>query len=315
MGALTTTAIIAEYKAYYLNSGQNLSRLKMLLRFGMETDKICTPIVTDDTIYQMGLVKTKSLVQSFQKAWTPKGEMVFTPNKIELHKLKVDLDVYPDDIEASWLGFLAANSLTRKEWPLIRFIMESYLFGQINDDMERNEIYKGVYAAPTENEAGLDGKSMNGFKYMLQHTGVNHDTTVGALDKATVYDQYEKAFELVLEEYQQTDMVIACSPSWKRSFLKDKRSLGYYTIQGPGQIDDSLDFSPARVVGLPSMAGTNDWFITPQSNLLSISKKGENANKIDVQESKRCVSFLTDWYKGVGLGMSEICWTNVAAAE
>ena len=81
MGALTTTAIIAEYKAYYLNSGQNLSRLKMLLRFGMETDKICTPIVTDDTIYQMGLVKTKSLVQSFQKAWTPKGEMVFTPNK------------------------------------------------------------------------------------------------------------------------------------------------------------------------------------------------------------------------------------------
>jgi len=38
-------------------------------------------------------------------------------------------------------------------------------------------------------------------------------------------------------------------------------------------------------------------------------------NKIDVQESKRCVSFLTDWWKGVGFGISEIVWTNVAAAE
>jgi len=312
---LKIAAIISEYKAYYLNNGQNMARLKTLLRFGMVTDGICTPIMTDETIYQMAIAKMKSLVQSFQKAWTPKGELEFVPNKIELFKMKVDLDVYPDDIEATWLGFLTKNSLSRKEWPLIRYIMESYILGQIQADMENNEIYKGVYAAPGIGVAGLDGKSMNGFKYMLQKTAVNRDITIGALDKAIIYDQFEAGFELVTEEYQNSNMVICCAPKWRRAFLKDKRAQDVYTISGPGQIDDTLDFAPARVVGLPSMIGTNDWFITPADNMLSIAKKSENMNKIDVQESKRCVSFLTDWWKGVGFGISEIVWTNVAAAE
>lgn len=310
---LTINAIITEYKAYYLNSGQNMSRLLNLLRFGMVTDKLCTPIMTDDTIYQLAQAKMKSLLQGWQKAWTPKGEIEFKPNQLQLYKMKVDLDVYPDEIEASWLGFLASNSLKRSEWPLIRYIMESYIFGQIMADLENHEMYKGVYVAPTAGTPSPDGTAMNGFRYMLKNTNVNRDTTIGALDKSIIYDQFESAFELVTEEYQNTDMVICAAPKWRRAFLKDKRAQDFYTITGPGQIDDTLDFAPARVVGLPSMIGTDDWFITPKANLLTLSKKGENMNKIDVQESKRCVSFLTDFWKGVGFGISEIVWTNVAA--
>lgn len=311
--AITKTAIIAEYGAYYLNSGQNMARLKQLLMFTRKSSQHFTQLKTDDTIYQMAMATVTSMVQAFQKAFTPKGDFTFTPNKIQLYKMKADLEIYPDDVEDSWLGFLASNSLTRKEWPLIRYLLESFILSKIQEDMELNIIYKGVYVAPTVGTAGLTQNAMNGLRKSLQAAAVNHDTTIGALDGATIYDQCEAIYELISEVYQGMAMNIHLAPKWERAFLKDKRSLGFYQMQGPGQIDNGLDFAPVKVIGLPSMIGTNDWFITPKANILHLNKKGDNQGKVLLEESKRCVVVMTDWYEGLGLGVNEICWTNVAA--
>lgn len=313
--SISTAAIKAEFGAYYLNNGQNMQRLRRLLLFSQETKKACIPIKTDGTTYQKSMSAMTSVIQSFQKAWTPKGDIQFTPNKIDLFNLKVDMDVYPDEIKGSWLGFLESNSLSRKEWPLIRYMMENHVYDQMDNDMEMNELYLGEYVAPTPGTPGLNGKSMDGLKKNLSKANIHHDTTVGALETTTVYDQFETAFELVSEVYKGKDLIIGTSTKWARAFLKDKRSLGYYQYTGPGQIDNTVDFSRCGVVGLPSMNTTNDWFITTKNNLLSISRYGENANKMDLQESKRCVSFLTDWWEGIGFDINEIVWTNVAAAE
>ena len=310
--SITKADIVSEYGAYYIAGGQNETRLKRLLLFGKETTKLATDIKTDDTVYRLAESKITSLVQSFQKAFTPKGDIEFIPNPIELFKMKVDMEIYPDDIEDNWLGFLASNSLTRKDWPLIRYILESHVYAQISDDMERNEYYKGVYLAPTAGTAGVKGKSMNGLKILLGKKNVNR-LTMDPLDADTMYDQIEAAFEQVSEEYQTTEMVIALAPKWYRAFLKDKRSLGFYTIDSAKKIDSSLDFAPATVVGLPSMAGTDDIWITPKSNFLHLTKKGENAAKINIEESKRCVSLMSDWWEGLGFGLNELVWTNVEA--
>lgn len=311
--SVTTSAIVQEYGAYYLNSGQNMARLKQLLFFQRESLKYFTPIKTDETVYQMAQGVISSLVQSFQKGWTPKGDLEFKPNAIELKKMKVDFEVYPDEIEDNWLGFLASNELTRKDWPIVRYILESFIYNQIAEDLELNEIYKGVWQAPTAGTAGDAGKSMNGLKLALKHADVNHDNTIGPLDAATIYDQAEAIFELVSERYQSTAMNIHFAPKWYRAFLKDKRSLGYYQIQSPGQIDNTLDFSPGKVVGLPSMIGTNDWFVTPKTNAIHLNKKGENQGKVNIEESKRCVNIMTDWWEGCGFGINEIVWTNVSS--
>lgn len=312
--AITKTAIISEYGAYYLNSGQNMARLRQLLMFTRKSSQYFTQIKTDDTIYQMAMAQVTSLVQAFQKAFTAKGDFTFTPNKIQLFKMKVDIEIYPDDIEDSWLGFLSSNSLSRKEWPLIRYLLESFILSKIQEDMELTVIYKGVYVAPTAGTAGTTAGAMNGLKIGLKAATVNHDTTVGALDAATIYDQFEKAYELINEVYQGMEMNIHCAPKWERAFLKDKRSLGYYQLNSSNQIDNSLDFAPAKVIGLPSMIGTDDWFITPKANVLHLNKKGDNQGKVLVEESKRCVNIMTDWYEGLGFGINEIVWTNVEAA-
>lgn len=310
--AINKTDIVTEYGAYYIAGGQNEQRLKRLLLFGRETTKYATPVKTDDTVYRLAKSTISSLVQSFQKTFTPKGDVTFTPNPIEVFKLKVDMEVYPDDIEDNWLGFLASNSLTRKDWPLVRYILESHAYGKIAEDMELNEYYKGVYEAPVTGTAGANGKSMNGLKVTLGTSGINR-LTMDPLDADTIYDQIEAAFEQVAEVYQNTEMIVAMSPKWARAFLKDKRSLGFYTIDGANKIDNRLDFAPAAVVGLPSMIGTDDIWITPKSNFLHITKKGENAAKVNVEEAKRCVAIMTDWWEGLGFGIKELVWTNVDA--
>jgi hypothetical protein len=50
--AIHAANIVQEYGAYYLNSGQNKSRLLQLLLFGRETTKAVREIKTDDTVYQ-----------------------------------------------------------------------------------------------------------------------------------------------------------------------------------------------------------------------------------------------------------------------
>lgn len=312
--SIDKSAIVTEFGAYYKAGGENEKRLKRLYLYGKETTKIAVPIKTDDTIYRMAKSRLTSLVQGFQKAFTPKGELIFTPKTIQLFKLKVDFEVYPDEIEDNWLGFLASKSLTRSEWPLIRYILEEHFYKQVEDDMERNVYYKGVYDEPVSGEAGLSGASMNGLKYLLENGNQNR-LEMDALDAATIYDQLEAAYEQIAEEYQNEPMVICMSNKWHRAFLKDKRSLGYYDMKSSTEIDNSLDFSPARVKGLLSMTGTNDIFITPESNFLHITKKGENAAKVKVEESKRCVAIMTDWWEGLGFGIDELVWTNVAVPE
>jgi len=310
--AINKADIVTEYGAYYIAGGQNEQRLKRLLLFGRETTKCATEIKTDDTVYRLAQSSITSLVQAFQKSFTPKGDVTFTPNPITLFKMKVDMEIYPDDIEDNWLGFLASNSLTRKDWPLVRYILESHAFGKIAEDMELNEYYKGVYAAPTAGTAGVNGTAMDGLKTILKLDGINR-LTMSALSASTIYDQIEAAFEQIAEVYQNTEMCVCMAPKWARAFLKDKRTLGYYTIDGANKIDNRLDFAPASVIGMPSMINTDDIWITPKSNFLHITKKGENAAKENIEEAKRCVNVMTDWYEGLGFGIKELVWTNVTA--
>jgi len=313
--AIIVTDIVKEYGAYYLNSGQNMARLRRLLLFGRETTAIARQIMTENTIYQLAESNITSLVQPFQKTWTPKGEVTFTPNPIQLYNMKVDMDIYPDDIEDNWLGFLASESQSRKEWPLIRYIMEEHLVKKIEEDLELKLYYKGVYKAPTVGTSGDTETSMNGLLIHLKNNKKVNRLTMDALEASIIYDQLEEAYEQVSEVYQNTPMLICTAPKWRRAFLKDKRAQGYYSITGPNEIDDTLDFSPAKVKQLPSMIGTDDLFITPNQNLLHLTKKGRNSANFKVEEYRRCVSILTDWWEGFGFGLNEVIWTNVKAAE
>jgi len=42
-----------------------------------------------------------------------------------------------------------------------------------------------------------------------------------------------------------------------------------------------------------------------------LTKKSENKSNVNIEESKRTVSFMTDWWEGVGFGINEAVWSNL----
>ena len=116
--------LIQDFGNYYINQGQNMARLRQLFRERSMTPSVFTPIVTEDTLYRHSITRLGSIVQQFQKQWTPKGKLSFEPREIRLRNIKIDHELYPDEIKDSWAGFLSTlnNEQDRKAWPLIRFM-------------------------------------------------------------------------------------------------------------------------------------------------------------------------------------------------
>ncbi|MGE4568030.1 MAG: hypothetical protein AB7C90_02470 [Bacteroidales bacterium] len=318
---MNVSDIITEFGAYYEQAGQNKNRILAMLTQGLVTPSYCTPVKTDDTIFKLGQLVMGNIVQAFQKGWTPKNPAAFTPNELRLYKLKIDEEIDPDDIEAIWLGFLASESVNRKDWPIVKFLIEHPEQGYIaaiNRDMELYCYGKGEYQAPTPNEAGVTSNAMTGYIKLLTDgvaAGTINSVNIGALDKDTIFDQVELFTDGISEIYQNVAMNVFMSPSWAKKYHRDKRAQGFYSFAGEDEIKKGItgkiDFTPQQVVGLPSLSGTDTIFATPKANFVHLTKKGTNKNKINIEEAKRSVFFLADWWEGIGFGIDAAVWTNI----
>lgn len=315
--AITTTAIVQEYGAYYIDAGQNKKRILNMLSQGSEIVKYATPIKTDDTIFRLANATFHSLVQPFQKTFTQKGGVDIVPNEIRQYRFKLDDEFMPDEFYATWLGFLTAQQVDRKEWPFVKWLIEVYYKNQIDQDMELNEYYKGVYATPQAGIAGEDGTGMNGVQHLLR-TGVELGTInsipMEALNASAIFDQVEAFTDKISEVYQGIKMNVFMSRHWLKKYLQDKRVQGFYQKFSEKDIDSGIDFTPLNVIGLASMVGTEDIFCTPAQNFLHVAPATITKNSFKFEEAKRAVAVMADWAEGLGFGINQAVWTNIQKA-
>jgi hypothetical protein len=312
--SITTTNIVQEYGAYYIDAGQNKKRILSLLSQGSEIVSFATPIKTDDTIFRLANASFRSLVQPFQKAFTQKGGVEIVPNEIRQFRFKIDDEFMPDELYATWLGFLTERKVDRKEWPFVKWLLEVYYKQQIDRDMELNEYYKGIYAAPASGVAGIDGTCMNGVQFLLK-AGVQNDTinsvNIGALNETTIFDQVEAFTDQISEVYQGIKMNVFMSRQWYKKYLQDKRAQGFYQRMSDKDVDAGIDFTPLNVVPLASMVNSDDIFCTPKENFLHVAPATVTKNNFKLEEAKRSVAVMADWSEGLGFGINQAVWTNI----
>lgn len=315
--SITTTQIVSEYGAYYIDAGQNKKRILSLLSQGREIVNYTTPIKTDDTIFRLANATFRTLVQPFQKAFTQKGGVDIVPNEIRQYRFKIDDEFMPDELYATWLGFLTAKQVDRKEWPFVKWLIEVYYKNQIDQDMELNEYYKGVYSAPSAGTPGADGTGMNGVQKLLTDgvaAGTINTIQMSTLDAATIFDQVEAFTDEISEVYQGIKMNVFMSRKWYKKYMQDKRSQGFYQKTSDKEIDSGIDFTPLDVIPLASMVGTNDIFCTPKENFLHVSPATLTKNNFKLEEAKRAVAVMADWSEGLGFGINQAVWTNIGSA-
>ena len=315
--AITTTAIVQEYGAYYIDAGQNKKRILNMLSQGSEIVKYATPIKTDDTIFRLANATFHSLVQPFQKTFTQKGGVDIVPNEIRQYRFKLDDEFMPDEFYATWLGFLTAQQVDRKEWPFVKWLIEVYYKNQIDQDMELNEYYKGIYATPQAGIAGADGTGMNGVQHLLRagvEQGTINSIDIGTLNASNIFDQIEAFTDEISEVYQGVKMNVFMSRHWLKKYLQDKRVQGFYQKFSEKDIDSGIDFTPLNVIGLASMVGTEDIFCTPAQNFLHVAPATITKNSFKFEEAKRAVAVMADWAEGLGFGINQAVWTNIRKA-
>jgi len=307
--------IVAEFGKYYVKEGQGYDRIRTsVMQMPVTLEKNATHIRTTETLYKMTNPAFKSVIQPFKPVFNPVGGAAFHPNKIELQKIKADVPLTPDDIEDSFLGFLAdLDQAERKNWPVVRWMIEKYILPQANEDRELETVYLGK-----RNEDGQTPKDcMDGIKVKLMEGAessypINIIEDIEALDPDTAFEQIEAFDKKLPNKLQSVPMRIYVAPEMIRSYLENKRGKGYYMISSDKEISNAIDFTLGNhvIVGLPSMAGTKDMFATVPGNLLWCSNRRPSEFRLDIQAHYYEVAIMMNWREGVGFGCNQLVFAT-----
>jgi hypothetical protein len=315
LNAIVIADIIAEFGAYYRPGGQGMKNLiKKFLQKSI-TEGYFPRRITEATIMEQALVSFQRVLQRFQKQWSPTGGATFTPTKIPLFGLKIDEEFYPDEIEESWLGFLADNNLDRKEWPIVRFMVEGAL-DKAQEDLEVFEIYKGVLGTITPGVANPAGTSMDGIRKQINSFITAGDivpVTLGAIptdaaDFVSYVEELINSTPRLLRNNLDYVFMNEDNADLFRDGMTAKYNVNYLAIED-AQLT-KMRHNNIRVVGLPSMAGDDKVWATPKFNRQGGIKKPGNENIMRVENVDRLVKIYTDYYKGFGFWNPEWVVTN-----
>lgn len=310
--AVVKTDLVAAFGALYTPEGQDMDRLKSALRLPSTTADCAKPIIHDGEVYKFSNVIFQEIVQQFQKKFTEKGDLSFKPNKITLRNLKIDLALYPDDVKGSWLGFL--GSLTeqdRKNWPIVKYMLETQVVPQLKNDLESKAYFKGVYVDPTPGVAGTTAGTMDGIKKLLDAGLADGTMNAVALSqvptKANIFEMVEEFADNLDDTLSSVPVTIYMSTANVKAYLRDKRNThGNDVNYDAGKI--TIDFADnVKIKGLPSMAGSPYIWATPDDNYLYL-RRVNGMSDPKVEEALRQVFLMLDWWEGIGFGYNPLVY-------
>lgn len=318
---LTVAEIVAQFGAHYINEGQNLSNVNKLLYAKDKTLGMFRTIPTDNTFYKTSTAIVEEVLQAFQKAFTAKGSAEFKPHSFAVEHQKIDLEVFPDDIVESYLGFMASDdTLNRAEWPIIRYLIEVHILDARNRDIEKKAAFGGVYVEPTPNVAGAASEALTGIKKRIVDLNATGRTNMkqGALefgvpsqDPGDFCEQVENWVESMDEELRDEIGEICMSTTLAARYARGKRAKygkdvnfvegGKYAIE---------DYPTIGVVGLSNHKGSNLIWATPANNRIKVVKKPNLAEVFKVEEAKRAVAIMSDWWMSIHFAVPELLVHN-----
>lgn len=312
---ITSADVISAYGSYYINSGQSENDIHRRLREPFGTMEAFRMIDSEDTVLREANAGFSEVLQSFQKLFTPKGGVAFTPSSIPLFNVKVDELFYPDDLKNQWLAFMTSNNLDRTTWPFVRWFIEEYVLTQIKVDLETQAIYGGVYSAPASGVANAANQIMNGIKKTINDAVTAGSITViptGApnADPVLWANQVEAFVGAVPELYWNGDMTLNMSRTLANRYIQGrtiKYNMYYPQVNTLNQVQN---FENVKVRGLASHAGATKIWMTPDLNAVLGMKGGSNQDIVEVEKIDRQVKVYTDFWLGIGFIDPGIVFTN-----
>jgi hypothetical protein len=306
------TDLKSEFGVYI--GGQRKDIIKKLTQ-PTETQAFMTSVLTDDTEWHASQASISSVVQQFAAAWTPLGAATFTPLTIKQRRHKINVPITPHEVIDSWLGHLSDESLTPKDMPITRYIINELIVPKALEDRELLLVGKGVFDAitvkPTTGTAGqATGKSMDGLMTILRKeyekgssSAVNF-VKLGVITSANVVDKM-KAFKNAMPEVLQSKRMDALCSRSLYALYKDAYQTLFPNTKNSDAANDTIDFSLIKLNPVASLSGLYSFFVTPKDNLIRLRARNDGASRIYMQELDYDVKVFAEWRESVGFAISE----------
>jgi hypothetical protein len=318
--ALDLALLIQSFGAYYKPGSDNEKNLRKKLYQASQTAALFADRLTEDTVWRGTLASLDRIIQPFQKAFTPIGTTKFVPNEFPLFKIKADMKETPDDIEPTYLGFLNSQTdLDRSNWRLIRYIIEEHAMPKMKEDLELNEYFAGVYAAPNAGVAGAAGTAMNGLRKVIRDYNTSGRTNLGngaivtgaaAADDKDFCTQIEDFAESIPSIFRSRVDSIVMSETLARKYRRGKRqkyNINYAQVNDLSTVEDVPNIN---VIGLISMESSGLYFSTIKENRVRPVKRALLGSTMRVESEVREVKMFTDWWEALNFEVPEFIFHN-----
>ena len=318
--SINVTDVVTQFGAFYKPGSDNQKNLRNMIYKAVETAQYFQNRPTDDTIWRGTKASLDRVVQPFQKAFTPISTLTFKPNQFDLFKLKVDVEEAPDDIESTYLGFLAdLPEADRAKWPFVRYWLEQHIMPKKDEDLETAEYFKGVYATPTAGVAGAAGTSMNGLRKVIRSYNTAGRTNLGngailtgspAAADVDFCTQVEEMAEAIPSLFRSRIDHFFMSKELELKYKRGKRTKYNINYLQTPELYTIEDFPNISVKGLESHTSSDLIWASIPANRIRPQKKALLANTMKVESAKRIVSAFTDWWEALNFEVPEFVFHN-----
>lgn len=322
--SIDVTEIVSQFGDFYKPGSDNERNLRDMLYKPSGLATFFNEIPGEDTQYRGTMAHLTRVVQSFQKGFTGTGTLAFKPNKFDLFQMKIDLPVSPDDIAKTYVGFLRSDkTLNRADWPLVRYMIENHILPRKDQDMIE-EYFHGVFVEPTPGTPGNAGESMDGLRKVLRGYATANRLNFGngpiatgaaAADAADFCEQTEEFVNQMAPHLRRRVDILFMSDSNARKFARGKSKkygLQVNFLNGNGVQDRFVieDQPNIRVVGVEEMEGSDMMFATTPLNRIRPTKAAALGKTMKVEEAKREVFVMSDWWEALNFEVPEFVVTN-----
>lgn len=313
--AITISALQSEFGSFYQKGSQNEKNLLTKIYREAEFDKLFTLRPTTDTVLRDVRVASNSVLQAYQDAFTTKGGGAFEPATIPLFKVKADDSLTPDQIEASYVGFLAGTGQNKAEWPIVKWWIENVLFKQFAEDIDTYG-YSAVYAAPTAGTAGASSAALNGLLKVIKDRIADSSIPSGnviatgaiSTDPETFVGQVE-TFVAGIPDFlrKRLNLDIMLNTTLEQRYKQGMR-VKYNANYAQAAISTHVDYPNIKIVGVSAMTGSSKLIASTQENrILGVKRE---AQVVDIQKNGRVIEIYHDHWRGYGFADTRYVFTN-----
>jgi hypothetical protein len=240
------------------------------------------------------------VAQGYQKGWTPKGDLIITPEEYILRYMKIDKEIDPNELRQTYLADYLGGA-TPEENEIIRMFYQDMVVRAAEDT--DNALMNGKYVPPTAGTAGNALEMVDGLKETTKKfvdKGQIIPFEIGAFDESNACQALRELWKQIPERYRHNPKLRCYIFDATWDMYRECYDMTYGMLQTNNNTPTRIHNTSCEIVVLPYGGVSNMVLFTMDKNIRLLDNDPANLMKFTVQKDKRVLNFMQDWAAGIG---------------